>query len=90
MQYKDLKIERKEVLKIIREQLNVSQYGAYSEPRKDHQRVKWFGCTTSVEAIKEVLAIFNYKDVVVESHIGNGYFRSVESVILRFPYSSYK
>lgn len=90
MSYKDLRISRKEVLAEIRRQCVVDQFSSYSEPRDDHQRVKWYGCSTPIENIQEVLEAFNWEDVTVEKHIGNGYYKGVESVVLRFPYSDYK
>ena len=89
MKYKDLRVNRKDVLKIIREHCVVSQIYSYSEPRKDHQRVKWYAATGDISKIKDVLKVFGYDDVVVEER-NNRYQSWARSIVLRFPYSDYK
>lgn len=83
--YKDLRISRKDVLKTVREHMDISMYRCFSDQRKAHQRVKWYGCRADVTQIQEILNTFNYDDVKVYKH--SSY---VSAIVFEFPYSDYK
>lgn len=77
---------RKSVLKAIRANVVINSWYNYSEPRKDHQRVKFFGSNANVDDIKAVVTSLGFNDITVEEVTGPTVFRSV---VVRFPYVSY-
>ena len=78
-------ITRKLVLETIREEVNINSWATYSEPNQTHQRVKWYGCSADVDAIRKVLNEHGFKDVTVETSV----IGRADSINLRFPFELY-
>ena len=84
-------ISRKAVLKTIRETVPANAWGNFSDIRKNHQRVKWYGSHASVEAIQAVIAENGVEGVEVKEHytkMGN-FTSSIRSIVITFPYNIY-
>lgn len=80
------KVSRKDVLAIIRKNVEPQMFNSFSDRRKEVQRVKWFGCRIPVAEVQKVLTAFGFDDVEVYS-VRNHW---VQSICIEFPHSNYK
>ena len=79
---------RKDVLKLIRKNVEINSATTFSEKRKSYQRVKFWYIRDSgptVQKIRDLLTKNNITDVTVDIHK----FCRYQSIVLQFPYNNY-
>ncbi len=86
-------ISHKEVIRQIRKNVYFKNYDSYSDRRKNHQRVKFFGVSENenlVEEIQHFLLKNHYGDISIEEISPSKYSRIINnSVVIKFPYNLY-